>query len=217
LGDAKHLAVHPFYISHKLHDTGMLHAATTYQQRATVRGMTQEELHGAVKHWLLLNSCTIRESTPPSSIKAFFPAINTMLRLGPRDENPKNIEVSIGSFGSSAALNISFTQEITRLGEAGFLYWGDRLEQLYRELGVPLDPYTLTQLYPPEWVHKAVRGTIRIYAVFMLLSLALIYAGLGVDSDLVAGFAFLVLVPGSLMAGLDIYEHRKLLRKTGNK
>ena len=190
---------------------------TTYQQRATVRGMTQEELHAAVKHWLLLSSCTIRESTPPSSIKAFFPAINSMLRLGVRDENPKNIEVSIGSFGSGATLNISFIQEVPRLGEAGFLYWGERLEQLYRELGVPLDPYTLTQLYPAEWIHRAIRGTLRIYAVFLLLAIALIYLGLDIDPDLMAAFAFVVVVPGSLMAGLDIYEHRKLLKKTGNK
>lgn len=195
----------------------MLLAATTYQQRATVKGATQEELYAAVKHWLLISSCTIRESTPPSSIKAYFPAINTMMRLGVRDENPKNIEVSIGSFGSSSTLNISFTQEIPRLHEAGFLYWGERLEQLYRELGVPLDPYTLMQLYPAEWVHRAIRGTLRLYAAFLVLALGLIYLGLNVDPDLMAAFAFVVVVPGSLMAGIDIYEHRKLLKKTGNK
>ena len=201
---------HINYMKHRL-----LPRATTYQQRAVVRGMTQEELHVAVETWLRYSSCTIRESTPPKSIKAYFPAHSSMLQLGLRDMNPKNIEVGISSFGNSAVMNITFTQEIPRVGEAGFLYWGERLEQLYRELGVPLDPYTLTQLYPPEWVHRVIRRTLRLYAVFMLVSVAIVILGLDLNPDLVATYVFVVILPGTFMAGLEINDHRSLLRKTG--
>jgi len=195
----------------------MLSAAATYQQRATVRGLTQEELYNAVKHWLHYSSCTIRESTPPMSIKAYYSARDPMPRLGLRDGTPKSIEVTIGSFGNSSTMNITFTQEIPRMREKGFLYWGERLEQLYRKLGVPLDTYTLTQLYPPDWTHRAIRSTLRLYAAFIFLTLGIIYLGLYIDPDMMAAFAFMVVVPGSLMAFLDIHEHRKLLDKTGNK
>ena len=203
-----------FWIIYMKH---MLPRETTYQQRAVVREITPEELYETVKHWLHLSSCTILESTPPESIKARFPANNPMVQLGLRDGNPKNIEVSVGSFGNSATMNITFTQEIPRMGEAGFLYWGERLEQLYRELGVPLDPYTLTQLYPPERVHRAISRTLRLYAFFLLISLAAIYMGLKLNSDMVATYFFVVVLPGTFMAGMDINDHRDLLKKTGNK
>jgi hypothetical protein len=195
----------------------MLPRVTTYQQRAVVRDITPEELHRAVEVWLRYSSCIIRESTPPRSIKAYFPANSPMMRLGLSDASPKNIEANIGSFGNSATLNITFTQEIPRLGEAGFLYWGERLEQLYRELGVPLDPYTLSQLYPPEWVRRAIGRTVRLYAAFLLLCLAGVYLGLRVNSELLAPFALVVMLPATLMAGMHINDHRQLLRKTGNK
>jgi len=189
----------------------------TYSQRAVARETTPEELHKAVEHWLRFSSCTILESNPPKSIKAYFPAISGILRLGLRDENPKNIEVIIGSFGSSATMNITFTQEITRMGESGFLYWGDRLEQLYRELGVPLDPYTLTQLYPTPWVQRVLSRTLRIYAAFLLLSLAVVALGLELHPDLVATYFFIVVLPGTFMAGLEYRDHWELLKKTGVK
>ncbi|OGD53604.1 hypothetical protein A3K81_02390 [Candidatus Bathyarchaeota archaeon RBG_13_60_20] len=195
----------------------MLPVATTYQQRAVVRGTTPEELYKAVEHWLRYSSCNIKESAPPSTIKAHFPAHSTMLQLGVRDCNPKNIEVSISSFGSSATLNITFTQEIPRMGEAGFLYWGERLEQLYRELGVPVDPYTLTQLYPAEWVNRVIRRSVRLYAAFMLFSLAVIYFGLDIDSSLIATYAVMIVLPGTFMAYMEINDHRSLLKKAGNK
>ncbi|MFH2111858.1 MAG: hypothetical protein ABIJ47_11435 [Candidatus Bathyarchaeota archaeon] len=195
----------------------LLPRGTTYQQRAVVRGMTPEELHVTVETWLRYSSCTIRESTPPKSIKAYFPANSTMLQLGLRDMNPKNVEVNISTFGNSAVMNITFTQEIPRMGEAGFLYWGDRLEQLYRELGVPLDPYTLTQLYPTQWVHRVIRRTLNLYAAFMLVSVAIVVLGLDLNPDLVATYFFVVVLPGTFMAGMELNDHRNLLRKTGNK
>lgn len=193
----------------------MLPRETTYHQRAVVRETTPEELHGAVEHWLRYSSCTIKESNPPKSIKAYYPAIGGILRLGLRDENPKNIEVSIGSFSNSAVMNLTFTQEIPKVGESGFLYWGDRLEQLYRELGVPLDPYTLTQLYPTPWVQRVIGRTLRIYAAFLLISAAIVVLGLDLQPDLVATYVFVVILPGTFMAGLEIKDHRELLKKTG--
>ena len=176
--------------------------------------MTAEELHEAVKSWLYQSSCTIQESKPPKHIKAYFPAKSPMVQLGVRDVNPKNIEVNISAFGSSASMVITFTQEIPRMGDAGFLYWGERLEQLYRELGVPLDPYTLTQLYTPKWVNRVIRRTLNLYAAFMLVSVAIVVLGLDLNPDLVATYAFVVVLPGTLMAGLEIKDHRDLLRKT---
>ncbi|MFH0850024.1 MAG: hypothetical protein V1924_03690 [Candidatus Bathyarchaeota archaeon] len=114
-------------------------------------------------------------------------------------------------------MNISFTQEIPRMGEAGFLYWGDRLEQLYLELGVPLDPYTLTQLYPTQWVYRVIRRTLNLYAAFMLVSVAIVVLGLDLNPDLVATYFFVVVLPGTFMAGMELNDHRDLLRKTGNK
>jgi len=195
----------------------MLPVTTTYHQRAVVKGMTPEELHRVVDRWLRYSSCNIKESDPPRSIKAYFPAISSMLQLGVRDGNPKNIEAIIGSFGNSATLNITFTQEIPRMGDAGFLYWGERLEQLYRELGLTLDPYTLTQLYPAEWVNRVIRRTIRLYAVFLLFSLAIVYFGMDIDPSLVVTYAAVIVLPGTLMAFVEINDHRTLLRKTGNK
>ena len=203
---------HINYVNHRL-----LPRATTYQQRAVARGITQEELHVTVETWLRYSSCTIRESTPPKSIKTYFPANSNMLQLGLRDQNPKNVEVNISTFGNSAVMNISFTQEIPRMGVAGFLYWGERLEQLYRELGVPLDPYTLTQLYPPEWVHRVINRTLRLYAAFLLLSLAVTVLGLDLNPDLVATYFFVVVLPGTFMAGMELNDHRNLLRKIGYK
>ncbi len=203
---------HPNYMKH-----GLMHINTTYSQRAVVKGMTVEELHKTVETWLRYSSCTIKESNPPRSIKAYFSANPTMFQLGVRDTNPKNIEVSIGSFGNSATMNITFTQELPKMGEAGFLYWGSRLEKLYGKLGVLLDSYTLTQLYPEEWVHRVISKTLRLYAAFALASLAIIFLGLDLNPDLVATYAFVVVLPGTVMAGLDINDHRQLLKKIGNK
>lgn len=172
-----------------------------------------EELHKTVEIWLRHSSCTIKESDPPRSIKAYFPANPSMFQLGVRDTYPKNIEVNIGSFGSSATMNITFTQELPKMGEAGFLYWGSRLEKLYLKMGVPLDPYTLTQLYPPEMVQRVIRGTLKLYAAFLLLSLVVIVLGLDLAPDLVATYAFVVVLPATIMAGLDINDHRQLLVK----
>ena len=199
---------HPNYMKH-----GLMQRGTTYSQRAVVKGMTVEELHKTVETWLRFSSCTIKESNPPRSIKAYFPANPTMFQLGVRDTYPKNIEVNIGSFGSSATMNITFTQELPKRGEAGFLYWGSRLEKLYMKMGVPLDPYTLTQLYPPEMVQRVIRGALKLYAAFMLLSLVVIVLGLDLNPDLAATYAFVVVLPGTFMAGLDIKDHQQLLIK----
>ena len=188
-------------------------SGTTYSQRVTVKEITVEELHKSVETWLRSSSCTIQESKPLGRIKAYFPANNPMVDLGLRDVYPKNIEVSIGSFGSSAIMNITFTQELLKMGEAGFLYWGSRLEKLYLKLGVSLDPYTLTQLYPPRMVQRVIQRALKLYAAFMLLSLIIIVLGLDLDPDLVAFYTLMVVLPGTFVAGLDINDHRQLLIK----
>jgi hypothetical protein len=190
-----------------------LMSGTTYSHRVTVKEITVEELHKTVETWLRFSSCTIQESKPLRRIKAYFPANSTMVQLGVRDTYPKNIEVSIGSFGSSAIMNITFTQELPKMGEAGFLYWGSRLEKLYRKLAVPLDPYTLTQLYPPGMTQRVIQGALKLYAAFMFLSLVIIVIGLDLDPDLVAFYTLMVVLPVTLMAGLDINDHRQLLNK----
>jgi hypothetical protein len=186
---------------------------TTYSHRVTVKEMTVEELHRTMETWLRLNSCTIKESRPPRSITAYFPANGPMYNLGLRDIYPKNIEVNMNSFGSSATMNITFTQELPRVGEAGFLYWGSRLERLYRKLGVPLDSYAFAELYPPEWVNRVIQRTLNLYAAYTLASLAIIYLGFLPSPDLVATYTFVIFMPITLMAGLDINDHRKLLNK----
>jgi hypothetical protein len=177
-----------------------------------VKGMTAEELHRTVETWLRHNSCTIKESKPPRSIVAYFPANVTMFKLGLRDDYPKNIEVNIGSFGRSATMDITFTQELPRMGEAGFLYWGSRLEMLYRKLDILVDRFTLAELYPPEWVHRVISRTLKMYAAFMVLSLTL-YALTEVTSDWVVTYVAMIVLPATLMAALDINEHMQLLNR----
>jgi hypothetical protein len=177
-----------------------------------VKGMTAEGLHRAVETWLRVNSCTIQESRPPGSIKAHYPANVTIFKLGLRDDYPKNIEVSISSFGRSATMDITFTQELPRMGEAGFLYWGSRLEGLYRKLGILVDRFTLAELYPPEWVHRIISRTMKMYAAFMLLSLT-VYVLTEITSDWVATYVAMIALPVTLMAALEINEHVQLLNR----
>jgi hypothetical protein len=178
-----------------------------------VKGMTVEELHRTVETWLRYSSCTIKESKPPRSIMAYFPANSPMVQLGVRDTYPKNIEVNMNSFGDSATMNITFTQELPKMGEAGFLYWGSQLENLYRKLGVPLDSYTLAELYPPEWVHRVIQRTLKLYAAFTLASLAIIFLWFTPSPEFVGTYAFVIFMPVTMMAGFEIIDHRQLLNK----
>jgi len=191
---------------------GLMQRGKTYSQRVMVNGITVEELHRTVETWLRHNSCTIKESKHPRSITAYFPANATTFKLGLRDGYPKNIEVNMNSFGSSATMNITFTQELPRMGEAGFLYWGSRLEGLYRKLGLPVDRFTLAELYPPEWVHRVIRRTLKLYAAFMLLSIA-VYAITEITFDWVVTYIAVIVLPVTLMAALEINDHMQLLNR----
>jgi hypothetical protein len=179
-----------------------------YESTATV-AMDAEQVYEEVKYWLRLSGCTVEEESPPTRIKARY-GERHQITWGLMDNQPKTLEVHIRDSGGRTELHVSVAQVYPQLRDAGYVYWGTMIEELYRTLHVDVDQAVLADLYPA--------GLMRRTATGRLAKWGLVLAAVAVALYLVPSFESLertlsVFMVVLLIAVMDSWDYLKLFNR----
>ncbi len=190
--------------------------ARPYSQRAIIRDMTPEQVYGTVGSWLVMNGCSFQQSTPPNYIEAVYKASNPAIRVGLRDDYPKEFAIRMTEFGSDTVLHITVTQMEPRFKDKGYLYWGSRIEGLLWELDSPPTGEQVLSLYPGEMVENEIRTKFRFYAV-ILVALVSVLVAFRVLLDVAVLVFFVVIAPVIVIGILDTMDYLRLRSRTATQ
>lgn len=190
--------------------------ARPYSQRAIIRDMTPEQVYGTVGSWLVMNGCSFQQSTPPNYIEAVYKASNPAIRVGLRDDYPKEFAIRMTEFGSDTVLHITVTQLEPRFKDKGYLYWGSRIEGLLWELDSPPTGEQVLSLYPGEMVENEIRTKFRFYAV-ILVALVSVLVAFRVLLDVAVLVFFVVIAPVIVIGVLDTIDYLRLRSRTATQ
>jgi hypothetical protein len=136
-----------------------------YESTATV-AMKAEHVYEEMKYWLQLCGCTVEEESPPTRIKARYDE-RYQITWGLMDNHPKTLEVQIRDSGTRSRLHISVAQKYPQLKDAGYVYWGTMIENLYRTLHVNVDQAVLAELYPARLIRKTATGRLAKWGLIL--------------------------------------------------
>jgi hypothetical protein len=191
----------------------LIQRSTPYVQRINVPNKTVEEVYKTVTVWLINNNCSLTTKNPPTYFEAKYSANFPLIQVGPRDEHPKTIIVRISPFGSDVLLYFTFTQQIDRVGNSGYIFWGLKLGELCEELGVNVTDTLWSELVPESVVKKIINSRFRLLIVLLVCSVFIF----GYLWERVMEFSVLYfivfMVPFMLLVLWDLQEHRRLLKR----
>jgi hypothetical protein len=180
-----------------------------YESTATV-AMDAEHVYEEAKYWLRLCGCTVEEESPPTRIKARY-GERHQITWGLMDNNPKTLEVQIRGGGGRTELHISVAQVYPQLKDAGYVYWGTMIEELYRTLHVDVDQAVLAGLYPPGLVRRTATGRLAKWGLILAAVTIALYLVPSFESLERALSVFAVVL---LIAVMDSWDYLKLLNRT---
>ena len=188
----------------------MIPRSIPYTQRIIVPGKTIEDVYDTVNLWLSKNRCSVTKQAPPTLIEARYSAKIPILHVGPKDNNPKSIEVRLSPLGEDVLLYFTITQGIDKMGNSGYVFWGVKLRELYEAVGVNVNDSMWSELMPVGILKGEIESKIRLFAVFIIISVILVWYLWGPSRDLAVLYAFLIMIPGGFLAVWDIREHSRL-------
>ncbi len=164
----------------------------------------------------MMNGCSFQQSTPPNYIEAVYKASNPAIRVGLRDDYPKEFAIRMTEFGSDTVLHITVTQLEPRFKDKGYLYWGSRIEGLLWELDSPPTGEQVLSLYPGEMVENEIRTKFRFYAV-ILVALVSVLVAFRVLLDVAVLVFFVVIAPVIVIGVLDTIDYLRLRSRTATQ
>jgi hypothetical protein len=180
-----------------------------YESTATV-AMDAEQVYEEVKYWLRLSGCTVEEESPPTRIKARY-GERHQITWGLMDNHPKTLEVQIRDSGGRTELHVSVAQVYPQLKDAGYVYWGTMIEELYKTLHVDVDQAVLADLYPAGLMRRTATGRLAKWG-FILAAVAIaLYLIPNFESLERALSVFMVVL---LIAVMDSWDYLKLFNRT---
>lgn len=179
-------------------------------QRVIVPGKTLDEVYDAVNLWLSENRCSVTRREPPTLIDARRSVKIPVIHLGPKDDFQKSIEVRLSSLGEDVLLYVTFKQENDRMGNSGYVFWGVKLRELYRTVGVNVNDSTWSAIMPAGILKAEIDAKIRLFAAFMVVSAILVGYLWGPNTGYAVLYAIWIMIPYGLLSFWDIREHRKL-------
>jgi hypothetical protein len=188
----------------------MMTMSMPYMQRVRVPSQSLEEAYKTIVTWLQYNNWSITSSNRPTIIEARFNADIQMFQVGPQDNFPKNMSIRLSEYGGDVMLDITITQEISRMGNKGYLYWGIRLQDLYEMLGVNIDEGVLSELVPEEMLRQVIDSRTRLIMAVLVFSLFIGWFLWDSFDDLGVMYAFVFLGPILLLTGWDLQIYRNL-------
>jgi hypothetical protein len=191
----------------------MMAVSIPYMQRARVPGQSLEEVYKTTLTWLKYNNWSITQSNKPREIDAKYNADIHTFQVGPQDNFPKNMSVRLREYGGDVMLDITITQEISRIGNSGYIYWGVRLQDLYEMLGVRIDEGTISELVPEGMLGQVIKSRTRLISTIFILSLIVGWFLWESFGDLGVMYVIVLLVPMLLISGWDLQIYRNLLNR----
>jgi len=180
-----------------------------YESTATVE-MDAEQVYEEVKYWLRLSGCTVEEESPPTRIKARYDERH-QVTWGLMDNHPKTLEVQIRDNGGRTELHVSVTQVYPQLKDAGYVYWGTMIEELYRTLHVDVDQTVLADLYPERLMRKTATSRIAKWGLILAAVAIALYLVPSFESLERTLSVFMVVL---LIAIMDSWDYLKLFNRT---
>ena len=180
-----------------------------YQSTATV-AMDAEQVYEEARYWLRLCGCTVEEEEPPTRIKARYDERH-QVTWGLMDNNPKTLEVQISDSGGRTELHVIVAQVYPQLRDAGYVYWGTMIEELYRTLHMDVDQAVLADLYPPVLVRRTATGRLAKWGLVLAAVAIALYMVPSFESLERALSVFAVVL---LIAVMDSWDYLKLLNRT---
>ena len=190
----------------------MFNRTAPYTQSIIVRQGTVEEIYETINIWLRFNGCRVTKENPPTDLEAYYNAEVLQYSTGPTDSLPKNIQVRVSGFDENVHVNFVISQKLHGKKNGGYIYWGTKLLELYKELGITVTDSTWIELFPPDMLRQTVSRRVRQLGLYFIFSLVAIWFLLSVTVDAVMMYVLVIMVPVMLLIYWDMQGYRRLLK-----
>ncbi|MCW4011591.1 MAG: hypothetical protein NWF07_01225 [Candidatus Bathyarchaeota archaeon] len=183
-----------------------------YNQSIIVRQGTVEEVYDTINVWLRFNGLSVTKENPPTDLEAYYNAEVLQYSTGPTDSLPKNIQIRISGFDENIHVNITITQTLHGKKTKGYIYWGTKLLELYKELGVEVTNSIWIELFPPDILGQKVSLRVRQLGIYFIFSCVVIWFLWSVTLDAVMMYVLVIMIPVMLLIYWDMQGYRQLLK-----
>jgi hypothetical protein len=183
-----------------------------YTQSIIVRQGRVEEVYETINIWLRFNGYKVTKENPPTDLEGHYNAEVPQYSTGPSDSLPKNIQVRVSGFDENVHVNFVITQTMLGKGNGGYIYWGTKLLELYKELGVDVIDSTWIELFPPDILRQIISRRVKQLGLYFIFSLVAIWFLLSVTLDAVMMYVLVIMVPVMLLIYWDMQGYKRLLK-----
>ncbi len=184
-----------------------------YMQRVTIPDQNIQQVYETTGTWLQYNNWILAKNSQQNLIEARYNADAHMFQVGPQDNFPKKIEIRLQESGKDVMMDTTITQEISGMGDRGYLYWGIRLQDLYEMLGVEIDEAVLSDLVPEGRLTRVINSRNRMIMAVFFASIAIGWLLWETFGDIGIMYVIVLLVPILVITGLDLQVYRGLSQR----
>lgn len=197
-----------------------------------VSTISSEEIFKKIKVWLKFERVTIIEEKAPYHIRAIWKGnvigsdgYSGLGGGGPflanaltpnflvNDPYEKDITVNIRDYGGQSTVSISILQTDKRHGDKGFVYWGMRLENLYKTLDVQPNKIDLLELYPSNIIRREIRKVLRDYFLLLSIPTVIVLYIFGIEWDKLFTYSFMFIIPLTILFGSKYQIYRSIYNR----